>query len=349
MLTEENVALGKSFFKEGALIILAVFGWVRIKLTAKPTLLILTYHRILPSGDPQRRSEQAGMVTCPETLRKHIRLIKRLGAEPVHLDEWLEKNRQGQRVPSLAVAFTFDDGWRDNYEHAYPVLRTHRIPFTIFLVSKLVDTDRTFWPEQILRLLAANNVPWEDECFHWIRPFINAVVNKPTHFPLDLSDADLVVGELKRLDDEAIYKNLENIYDKHPDLAPIPDSRAILTSRELEEMAASGLARYGAHTQHHYRLNRLTDENQIDSEILGCMDDIKSLNSAHVPIFCYPNGDITHTGKRLVESAYKAACTTKSGWNRVGCDPFDLHRFNLHDGNSFSPQRLLATIGRGLL
>ncbi len=349
MLTEENVALSKFFFKEGALVILAVFGWVRIKLIAKPTLLILTYHRILPPGDPQRNSEQAGMVTSPETLQKHIQLIKRLGAEPVHLDEWLEKNRQGQRVPSLAVAFTFDDGWRDNYEHAYPVLRTHQIPFTIFLVSKLIDTDKTFWPEQVLRLLVTDNVPSEDKCFHWLRPYINVVVNEPAHFPLDLADANLVIGELKRLDDETIYRNLELIYDVHPCLAPNSDSRAILSSSELDEMAASGLAHYGAHTQHHYRLNRLTDENQINAEILECMDDIKSLSSAHVPVFCYPNGDITHKGQRLVQSAYRAACTIKTGWNRSGCDPYDLHRFSLHDGNSFSPQRLLATIGRGLL
>ncbi|MGM0767452.1 MAG: polysaccharide deacetylase family protein [Pseudomonadota bacterium] len=343
------MALDRSFFKAGALAILAVFGWLRIKLTAKPTLIILTYHRVLPSNDPQRRFEQSGMVTTPEALQEHIKLITGLGAQPVHLEEWIEQNRQGNHLPPLAVAFTFDDGWRDNYEHAYPVLHSHQIPFTVFLVSKLIDTNKIFWPEQVLLLLMAQKIPWEDECFRWLIPFISAVGQEPTHFPFDPHDADRVIGELKRLDDETIYKNLALIYESHPHLAPAPDSRAILNSSEIEEMASSGLARYGAHTRHHYRLNRLTDESQLEAEILDCMNDIKALSSAHVSVFCYPNGDITHKGQQLVRAAYEAACTTKTGWNRAGCDPYDLQRFNLHDGNSFSPQRLLATIGRGLL
>lgn len=349
MLTEENVAPDKSFFKKGALFLLAIFGWCRIKVTGKPTLLILTYHRILPKTDPRRGSEQAGMVTAPQAFEKHIQLFKALGGTPIHLHEWIEKNRNGDQLPPLSVAVTFDDGWRDNYEYAYPLLLANDIPFTIFLVSKLIDTERTFWPEQVLQLLLAENVPWQDGCFDWLRPAIGAANGDSTHPPFDLAVADLVIGELKRCKDETIYTNLQKVYESHPYLAPNHSQRAILNSAELEEMAASGLARYGAHTRHHYRLNRLDSEYQLRSEIVDCMDDIKALTPAHVPIFCYPNGDITASGTQLVKSAYTAACTTKTGWNLRGCDPFDLHRFNLHDGNSFSPSRLLATIGRGLL
>ena len=339
----------RSILKISAQSLLASFGWFRVRCSREPRLLILTYHRILPIDHPHRNQEQPGMVTSPDALRNHIKLITGLGANPVHLDEWLEKSSRGAELPPLSVAFTFDDGWQDNYEHAFPVLRANDIPFTIFLVSKLIDTDRTFWPEQVLQLLTADNVPWEDDCFQWLTSAMDAVINPPARLPLELADADSVIGELKALDDETIYRNLALVYQAHPHLAPPHHSRAILNTAELADMAASGLARFGAHTQHHYRLNRLADESQLEREILACMDDIRSLGTAHTDIFCYPNGDITHKGKDLVKSRYKAACTTKTGWNREGCDPYDLHRFNLHDGNSYSPQRLLATIGRGLL
>lgn len=289
------------------------------------------------------------MVTSPEALDMHIRLAKTLGAEPIHLDEWLARNKKDQKLPRLAVAFTFDDGWRDNYLYAYPRLKSHNTPATIFLVTQMVDSDETFWPEQVLKLLTSQAIPEDDESFDWLRPHLPSSTTSGKGSPLSLVEADAVISRLKSLDDATILANLENVYQAHPDLASTESSRAILNTSELEEMSSDGLMRYGAHTRHHYRLNRLNDEQMLKEEITGCLDDIKALSKASVPIFCYPNGDITGAGEALVSDHYEAACTTKTGWNLAGCDPYDLHRFNLHDGNSYSSRTLLATIGRGLL
>lgn len=345
----QGVAFFRSLVKSGALSTLACYGWLRVRLSKKPTLLILTYHRILPTDAPERAAEQPGMVTSPQALDKHIRLVKKLGAEPIHLNEWLERNKQGQPLPRLAVAFTFDDGWRDNYQHAHPLLKAQNAPATIFLVTRMIDTDKTFWPEQVLRILTSHTIPANDHSFDWLRAHLPTPTSGNDVSPLSLIEADGVVTRLKSMDDAALLAYLEKVYEEHPELTPPDSSRSILSTTELHEMSKDNLIHYGAHTRHHYRLNRLSDNQVLKEEIVGCLRDIEAFCDASVPVFCYPNGDITGKGETLVADHYQAACTTKTGWNRAGCNPYDLHRFNLHDGNSYSDRTLLATIGRGLL
>ena len=343
------MAFIKSLVKTGALTVLAGYGWLRIRLVKQPTLMILTYHRILPADSPERTAEQPGMVISPDALENHIKVAQKLGAEPVHLHDWLEREKRGQALPRLAVAFTFDDGWRDNYQHGYPILREHGIPATIFLVTEMIDTDKTFWPEQVLKFLTSRPVPANDTSFDWLRPHLPKEGDGRETGPLTLIAADEVITRLKSLDDATILEGLAKVYDVHPELAPTETSRTILNSAELQEMSQGKLVRYGAHTRHHFRLNRLKDEQILKDEIVGCLSDISSLGKAAVSVFCYPNGDITGKGEALVSDHYEAACTTRTGWNLAGGNPYDLHRFNLHDGNSHSSRTLLATIGRGLL
>lgn len=342
------MALLRRFLKTGALTFLAVYGWLRIRLLSQPTLLILTYHRVLPAGSAERASEQPGMIITPEALEKHIQLVRKLGAKPVHLTDWIENDKQGQRLPKLCVAFTFDDGWRDNYQHAFPVLKEQKIPATIFLVTKMIGSQGIFWPEQVLRLLTSMAIPAESSSFDWLRPHLPASCRTGDR-PLSVLEADAVIVSLKKLDDETIITALNNLYLNHPEFAPAKNSRSILNQKELSEMSKDGLVAYGAHTRRHFRLNRLKSKEDLHEEIVVCLEDLQSLTSACVPVFCYPNGDITNNGESLVSDHYDAACTTKTGWNTRGCNPLDLHRFNLHDGNSGSNLALLATIGRGLL
>ncbi|MEQ9546528.1 MAG: polysaccharide deacetylase family protein [Marinobacter sp.] len=342
-----ELAYMRSGLKFIALTVFALIGWVKIRFTSQPTLIILTYHRILPKDHPVRQREQPGMVTAPETLQAHIQTMKSLGAIPVHLNDWLDKRSGGDQLPALSFALTFDDGWRDNFQYAYPVLASEKTPATIFLVTQLVDTNQIFWPEQVLTLLTTRPIPDSIPEFQWLIPFLPD--QKATKEPLTLKDADEVISRLKALDDQSILNHLKATPGQGSWQEETTNSRSILNTPELINMATNGLIRYGAHTQHHYRLNRIAEASQLKREIVDCLEDLKNLDKGVVPIFCYPNGDITKDGERLVAEHYEAACTTRTGWNKVNQDPFDLHRFNLHDGNSYSFRRLLATIGRGIL
>lgn len=336
----------RAFAKKCAFSLFTVYAWMRIKLLRNPTLLILTYHRVLPLGHPERNREQPGMMVTPELLQRHIQFVKSLGAVPIHLDEWVErKESAAHELPILAVAFTFDDGWRDNYLYAYPILKKEQVPATIFLVTGMTDTPDTFWPERILRLLRTGDADLSDPELSWLKSYLG---NWDPEHCFSLTEADEAIDRLKALDDATIIKKLDAAEKNRCSRESEQYERAILSTPELSEMAQDALVKYGAHTRQHFRLNRLESKEALNNQIIGCLNDLKEMPVGNVPIFCYPNGDISPDGERLVAKHYDGACTTKTGWNPLSQSVYDLHRFNLHDGNSGTNRSLLATIGRGL-
>ena len=141
--------------------------------------------------------------------------------------------------------------------------------------------------------------------------------------------------------------NLQQTRETIPELGKANlRARPLLNKEELDTMLASGLVNFGAHTRHHYRLNHLANQSDLENEIVGSHQDLIDLGLQPVGIFCYPNGNITEKGEDLVQQHFTGACTTERGWNKAPSDPFGLRRFNFHDGNGSTPLSFLATLGR---
>ncbi len=340
--------LMKQALKQARNSLFAAIALLRIKLNRSPSLVILTYHRILPDQSPLRRTEQPGMIASPEALDMHISILRRHGAEFFSLDTWLDAQRENKVLPQLAVAVTFDDGWQDNYEHAFPVLKKHKVPATIFLVSQRINTPWQFWPEQVLDLLINHAHQLDHQALQWLRPYLGNSPESNNHSsPYTILQADSVINRLKELDDHTIETHLEQTRTALPALSQANvNARPLLNIQELETMLTSGLVTFGAHTRHHYRLNHLANQPDLENEIAGSHKDLEELGLKPVSIFCYPNGDITGKGEQLVQEHFTAACTTERGWNKTLSNPFGLRRFNFHDGNGSTRLSFLATLGR---
>lgn len=336
----------RQLLKLGLLIILAIRARIRIVLTRRPALVILTYHRVLPNDDVRRTYEQPGMMIAPHRLAAQMRLMKRLGATPIFLDDWVSRSQAGTALPKLCFAVTFDDGWQDNAEFAFPILIQEQVPATIFLVSGLLDTNRHFWPEQVAFCLThgLRRVPdlLTSEEFNWITSANVEISGKSA----TIEEVNETINALKSISDVDILENIERCRSRFPDAFPSTSERQLLNHEEIMQMLASGLIRFGAHTRNHFRLNLLKNSSELQNEIVGSKEDLEARLNIPVTMFCYPNGDTDDEGQMMVENHYALACTTETGWNIAPCNPYSLRRYNVHDGNSGNGLAQLALLGR---
>ena len=101
-------------------------------------LPILTYHSLDESGSV--------ISVSPGVFAEQMRFLHEAGISTISLPAAAEALR-GWRAPARAVVLTFDDGFENFYEQAYPVLRRYGLTATIFLVTDYCGKDN-FWPGQ---------------------------------------------------------------------------------------------------------------------------------------------------------------------------------------------------------
>jgi len=307
-----------------------------------PSLVVLTYHRVLPESHPDRAHEQAGMYVRPETLVMHLETLKE-HFELVHLDDWLTAKDQGQPLPRFACAITFDDGWRDNYDHAFPLLRSAAAPATIFVVSALMGGRYSFWPNRLARQLSRRDRPLRLE--DWptaLRGRLTAAEHAPNIQAggpsLDVIDKAIV--ECKGFSDSEMHALLDEL----PPLPQGAEERDLLNAAEVRVMAESGLVRFGSHTRRHTRLRQGTPRDVLQDEIGGSVDEIQRLTGERPRLFCYPNGDFTAEALDLVRQNYRGAASNSQGWNDRRLDPYLIRRIRMHEDISDRRTTFLARL-----
>ena len=113
----------------------------------KPTYMvpILMYHSVTPEAKMENRMQvSAGL------FRRQMQFLKTHRYNVVPLEVLGEMIKKGENIPPKTVALTFDDGFKDNYIYAYPVLKKMGFPATIFIIVSEVGRpmgDRLSWGE----------------------------------------------------------------------------------------------------------------------------------------------------------------------------------------------------------
>lgn len=108
--------------------------------------VILTLHHVRPAA-PRGFSPNALLEITPAFLDAALGLIRAEGYDLVSLDEAAAR-LQSPKNKRFFVALTFDDGYRDNVEHAWPVLAKHGAPWALFVTPGFADrTARLWWLE----------------------------------------------------------------------------------------------------------------------------------------------------------------------------------------------------------
>ena len=332
----------KKIIKRGIQHLAARFGR-HTRSHKEPQLVVLMYHRILPKQDPRTQQEEPGMMVTPETFKMHMSLVKQ-HFEILPLSQWIKRKQNRETLPERCCAITFDDGWEDNYEFAYPILQELQLPATIFLVSDMIGTDQLFWPERLAHLLTDIALTCPER---WGHPDLAWLTNNKfsytfTTTPPDQEQLSEIINSAKALRDEEIHQRINKI---EAELQLKNTSQpSLLSWQQMSEMCASGLIEAGGHTCHHIRLNAGQSEATLEQEIVQCKSQIEAQLGQTVDTFCYPNGDYSPRAVELVKQHYQCAVTTNRDWNTASSDQYLLNRIGVHEDISYDKTAFLARL-----
>ena len=107
---------------------------------------ILCYHRV-------NDTQQDYMSVSVSNFREQMKFLKENGYQTVSLNTFrgISAVRQGAKQ----IVITFDDGWRDNYNFAFPIMKEYGFVATIFLIANEIEKPNFLTESQILEMKRA--------------------------------------------------------------------------------------------------------------------------------------------------------------------------------------------------
>jgi peptidoglycan/xylan/chitin deacetylase (PgdA/CDA1 family) len=323
--------------------------------SARPGLVVLTYHRIAEPGDDPFYDPVIS--ATPEAFRAQVAWLRRQ-VRILALDELLAMLESGAPWREPVALITFDDGYRDNFEVAVPILREQGVPATFFLPTAFLEAPRLPWWDRVAYAIKQTRVPTlrlergpdggasplsidleamprSAAIVAIIRAFLDDTIADERWF-LDQLFARAEVA----VDGESLARTLFTSWDQVQSLAGADPSLSI-----------------GSHGHSHHKLAGL-DEDSQRRELTESKRILETRLGCEVAALAYPYGwpgsYTSRTRALAIEAGYRAAFASLEGINRADClDPYDIRRLGVGSGDSPALLRarsaLHAAFGRSFL
>jgi len=332
----------------------APLRWLRRSAgAASSRAAVLLYHRVADVAcDPWR------LCVTPRHFAEHCEVLtRRAVALPLPA---LLAAMADNRVPDRTVVITFDDGYADNFDQAWPQLARAGLPVTLFVTAGAVGSTREFWWDELEHVLlgphplpAALTLEVRGVAHYWD---VGAAGNQP-----------ICSGEAARAWEpwsdqhpsmrHALYRELYDL------LFPLQTAERIaaldavgawagitsvarashraLTESELAALARDRLVEIGCHTMTHPPLSVLGSAAQR-AEIADARTRLEAIAGRAIRSFAYPYGrrsDYDATTVGLVrELGFAAACSNFPGLVGFSTHRFEVPRLQVRDwdGDTFA-------------
>lgn len=290
---------------------------------------ILLYHGVVEAPLPGVLNSQDLHIPVKQFARQIAYLARH--HHILSLEEFLQKAASGAPFPPYAVVLTFDDGYRNTYRNALPVLQRYNTPATFFVTTSFVSSTHLLWLDQLEFTISATQaqqltLPWPDGTRVWAlgssRARRQALAEIKQH--------------LKRLPEAARQALLVRITQQLGTHQPAADYYcAPLSWDEMSAMAFNGVARIGSHAVTHVNLDTL-EESRVRTELAESRRTLEERLGKPVETFAYPGGGYTTRIQQLLrEHGYRCGLTTEHGFNTHATDPFALRRNEIGNRGNF--------------
>ncbi len=326
ILRNKRAAIARGMIGSGVLAFLE--RWAR-----RPCLVVLCYHRIgNPTLDPFYRpvfsADPEHFRTQVRQLRDRFRLLR--------LNEVIPSIESGLHLKEPCALITFDDGYRDNFDLALPILKEFEAPATFFLPAAFLESPRLFWWDRAAHVIHQTSLE-----------SLSLDVPRPLRFDLTSSNRDAVIFEVvhaflkdDRAGEAAFLAHLEERAEVEV-MENLLGGNLFIGFKEARCLLNSGMD-VGSHSLTHPKLAKLTEDDQYrelaDSKLL-----LEQELGSPIETVAYPFGGLDafdEQTKRLARSAgYRLGFAFLGGANQPGhADAMALRRINV--GFADSPEML---------
>jgi len=266
-------------------------------------VLILLYHNVTPGS--------VGWLTGTvrtEIFEKQLSSICK-GYEVISLEILHGYLADGRSLPGKAAVITFDDGYLNNYEYAFPVLNKLKVPATIFLATGYISTESLFWWDEVRYMLTETDSLEVD---------LGIYGSYSLRTPDDRSKAEAgIMSSLKMMPDhmrnDVVAKLRKGL---KIEITGIPVFGRLLNWDQVREMYSCGIS-FGAHTVNHPILTSLSYR-EAEREIVQSKRDIEDQLGHPVNSFAYPGGRYTNFDLNLAnmvrDNGFSCALTGIPRW-----------------------------------
>ncbi|MBN9597572.1 MAG: polysaccharide deacetylase family protein [Afipia sp.] len=269
---------------------------------------IFMLHHVRPARDDMFQPNRHLEIT-PNFLREVLAHVRSLGVDIVSMDE--AHRRMHERDFSRRFAcFTFDDGYRDNRDHALPVMREYKAPFTVYVASDFAEGTGRLWWVALERVIA------KARTIEIIRD--GAAVRLEAGDTAAKQRAFAQVHDWLRTlrDDTEVQRAVSDLCARHGVDGAAIARELCMSWNELKPFAGDPLVTIGAHTISHCNLARESDINAA-CEMRISRERIENKLQKSARHFAYPYGDRTAAAAREFSMArefgFSTAVTTRPG------------------------------------
>jgi peptidoglycan/xylan/chitin deacetylase (PgdA/CDA1 family) len=285
---------------------------------------IIAYHRVVADIERAEREAIYGIVISAATFRRQCEMLRK-AFDVVSLETAMHFLDDKRRVARPMAVITFDDGYADFYDEAFPVLNDLGLPATVFLPTGCIGReiplahDRIFW---LVKQTLERSVPLAPALARAEAPKIVAKAINSLDL-LKITDALVYLPAILR---EKLIGELEK--ELGSDSSEYPGEYGLLDWERVREMSRKGI-NFGSHTANHVVLP-LEDVQTIRTEIFSSKAELEHQLGKKATTFAYPNGEYTPLIRDLTaEAGYRVAVTTENKINRAGADLLRLGRTSL--------------------
>ncbi len=276
--------------------------------------LVVGYHRVVKDFDRSNSLSIPPMLTSARTFEQHLDWIG-LRYRFVSLDELATRLGNGDTTGKPVAAITFDDGYRDVYENAFPILKRKGIPSAVFAVTDLIGTDRLQVHDELhLRLSAMLMQPCAIREDRWrgLVATLGLTDQQSKQLTRQLIDANETFQAtralLETVNQGAIERFLVALRGRVSLQEDELEDFRMLDWDMLAEMVAAGVT-VGSHTRSHALLANETPE-VLREEVEGSRRELEQRLGVPIRHFAYPDGRFNASAIQAVADAgYRTAYT----------------------------------------